>query len=167
MPVRACPDHSHKGFCNKYYSEMPSPCNYRLSFLMLIRNFIIASSSVGDGEEKSCKIPKRIKKSQYFIVLNFCSETCKRWRDKKRDKKKSSFNDILVHISHKKKKRNTACAVSSKYLNTSNLHNLFVFNWRYTGAACTSGTKQSIRDISGSFSYVPDFATASLFTLWH
>jgi len=27
-----------------------------------------------------------IKKPQYFIVLNFCNETCKRWHDKKRDR---------------------------------------------------------------------------------
>jgi len=54
MPVRACPGHSHKGFCNKHYSAMPSSCNYRLSFQMLIRNLILGSSSVGESQEKSC-----------------------------------------------------------------------------------------------------------------
>jgi hypothetical protein len=41
-PVRACPDHSHKAFCNQYYLETPTACNYRVPFSMLMRNFILA-----------------------------------------------------------------------------------------------------------------------------
>lgn len=83
---------------------------------------------------------------------------------KKRQQKFSCFNDILVRISHNKKKKKTPPAQSVR---TSHLHNLFVFNLCYNRPARTSGTAQNIREISGSSSYVPDFITGSLLTLCH
>ena len=159
MPVRACPDHSYKGFCNKHYSEMPSSCNYCLSFLMLIRNLILGSSGVGDCHEKSCHM--NVSRSPTILSWTFVMRLVRdvmipTWRGKN----SKIFMLEWYWSPHKSQKKKSP----QSFRNTLYLYNLFVFNLCYIRTARTSGTAHNIREISGSFSYVPDFITMYTYT---